>query len=61
MGFNQIVTDQDIQALVDNEFPWETEKRLLQLIKGDIRLKQRYEELVRQKKLLRLWHQHQNA
>lgn len=50
-----IVTDFDIQALVDNELTWEEEKRVLNYIEQTPYAQKRYEELRRQKSVLQDW------
>ena len=47
--------DFDIQALVDSQLSWEDEKRVWKAIESNPDLKRRYDELVRQKKLLLQW------
>ena len=49
------ITDFDIQALVDNELEWEQAKYVLAHIDQHPTAQRRYEELVRQKKLLKDW------
>ncbi len=51
----QYFTDYDIQALLDNELSWEDEKRVREFINRNPPVKKRYEELERQKKLLKAW------
>jgi anti-sigma factor RsiW len=50
-----MVSDMDIQALVDNELTWEDEKRVRAFIANDPKAKARYEMLRRQKLLLKEW------
>lgn len=50
-----VVTDFDIQALVDNELPWEHEKQVRAYIKATPDAQKRYDELCRQKRLLQEW------
>lgn len=52
----QKISDDDIQALVDNELPWDQEKTLRSLIEHDPAADKRYKELLHQKILLRLWY-----
>lgn len=49
------VTDYDIQALIDNELDWESEKRIRTHLKHNPAAKRYYEDLMHQKRLLRLW------
>jgi acetone carboxylase gamma subunit len=52
------ISDADIQALVDNELDWETEKQMMDIITADSDgFSKRYIELMNQKKLLKLWWQ----
>lgn len=51
-----IITDFDIQALVDNELSWQEEKRIMEHILKSSILKKRFEKLQRQKKLLQRWY-----
>ncbi|MCE7887570.1 MAG: hypothetical protein DYH13_08755 [Alphaproteobacteria bacterium PRO2] len=51
----QTITDFDIQALVDNELGWEEEKSVRAHIESDPDARHRYEELIRQKRLLLEW------
>lgn len=51
----QTVTDFDIQALVDEELPWEQAKYVRDYITLVPEAKRRYEELSRQKQLLKKW------
>lgn len=51
------VTDYDIQALIDNELDWESEKRVRIHIECNAAARRYYEDLVHQKKMLRLWAQ----
>ena len=53
----EAVTDFDIQALVDNSdyLPPEERRRLLETIRNDKVLRNRYDELTRQKELLQAW------
>ena len=52
---DSFVTDHDIQALVDNELTHEDEKRVRALIVQKDELYKRYETLLKQKKLLKMW------
>lgn len=47
--------DFDIQALVDSQLNWEDEKKVWKAIESNPELKRRYEDLVRQKKMLLQW------
>ena len=49
------VTEQDIEALVDNQLEWEPAKVVLQYIDRNSWAQKYYEEIVRQKKLLNAW------
>jgi anti-sigma factor RsiW len=49
------MTDNDIQALIDNELDWESEKHVRASIERDIHAQRRYEELMAQKALLKSW------
>ncbi|MEZ0225466.1 MAG: hypothetical protein ACAH83_12995 [Alphaproteobacteria bacterium] len=49
------INDFDIQALVDSQLDWENEKRIWKEIETSPALQRRYDELVRQKKLLLQW------
>lgn len=54
--YKNIITDYDIQALVDNELDWEDEKIVRHHISENQNAGDRYKELIHQKKLLkRLW------
>lgn len=55
MKIASIISDYDIQALVDNELDWESQKRIEWQIQNDPQLQSRYTELMRQKKLLQNW------
>ena len=52
-----VITDLDIQALVDNaDAPTREERRfLMEIVANDVSLTKRYDELVRQKELLQAW------
>lgn len=54
MTYNNI-TDQDIQALIDSELDWETEKKVRQAISKDTVYQNRYHLLKSQKTLLQTW------
>jgi hypothetical protein len=45
----------DIQALVDNGLTFDEELRVRALISADVLLSERYQLLLKQKKLLLLW------
>lgn len=49
------IKDQDIQALVDNELDRDTEKLILLGVQNHLSSRVRFEELLKQKELLRLW------
>lgn len=49
------LTDYDIQALVDDELPHEEAKEILTLIERNPMVQKRYQELLEQKRLLKLW------
>jgi hypothetical protein len=49
------IDDFDIQSLVDSQLDWEEEKRIWREIERSPLLMERYDELVRQKKLLLTW------
>ena len=51
----QTITDFEIQALVDNELSWEEEKQVRAYIEASAAARSRYDELVRQKRLLQEW------
>jgi anti-sigma factor RsiW len=51
----QVITDFDIQALVDNELSWEDEKRVRAYIQSNPDAKRRYDELSAQQTALRSW------
>ena len=51
----QIVTEQDIEALVDNQLEWERAKNVLQYIDQNNWAKKYYEEISRQKNMLNAW------
>ena len=51
------VSDFDIQALVDNELDWESEKVVFEAISQDPKLQARYEQLKAQKKIVQIWWQ----
>lgn len=50
-----VISDLDIQALVDNQLSWEEEKRVRAHIAQDTRAKARFEMLKHQKVLLNEW------
>lgn len=50
-----IITEFDVQALVDSHLTWEEEKRVLQAIRTDPALHAYYLQIVAQKKLLVAW------
>jgi len=49
------IDDLDIQALVDAQLDWETEKRVWMAIQENPEYNKRYQELTNQKKALLLW------
>ena len=55
--FSPIFTDFDIQALIDNELSWEEEKKVRKYLRENVRAKERYLELKKQKELLQKWWQ----
>ncbi len=55
MSSQATLTDYDIQALVDNELGWEEEKLVRAYIESNHEARKRYDELMRQKSLLRKW------
>jgi hypothetical protein len=57
---DSIITDYDIQALVDNQLSWEEEKLVRQHILASSQAKERYDELIRQRKVLQHWWQKSN-
>lgn len=50
-----VVSDQDIQALVDDELKHEDAKRVMRSINENKSARQRYEQLIEQKRLLKMW------
>lgn len=55
MASNDNIKDEDIQALVDNELPPRHAAEVMTAIEEDSWLKERYDELCRQKMLLLQW------
>ncbi len=55
IGVKENITELDIQALVDNQLEWEKAKEVLVYIDSNRWAQQYYEQLVRQKKLLKVW------
>lgn len=49
------ISDLEIQALVDNELEWEQARHVLNYIDEYPWARRRYDELIRQKQLLRDW------
>lgn len=49
------ISDHDIQALVDNELGWEEEKLLRQYFSSHPKAHKRYQDLMRQKRLLKAY------
>lgn len=54
---DKIITEYDIQALVDNQLDGEAERRVQALLRDDPRLQKRYADLQSQKDLLNQWWQ----
>lgn len=52
---NDLITDWDIQALLDNELDWERQKLALQAIETNPDLRRRYLQYKKQKELLKNW------
>lgn len=50
-----IITDYDIQALIDNELDWEQEKQIRNAIKRNSEHLKRYKEILIQKKSIQQW------
>lgn len=50
-----MITDWDIQALLDNELSEQEQSEILRAMRDDITLRARYSELRRQRDLLRAW------
>lgn len=50
-----IITDWDIQAFLDDELPEKAQCAVLRAMRDDIDLRARYNELRRQRDLLRAW------
>lgn len=61
MGSRYNITDFDIQALVDNELHWEHEKMVLSFLETDSAAQKRYQELCKQKNLLKRWWESQSG
>lgn len=55
MSAFKTITDQDIQALVDNELDWELEKEIRETIRLNFSYTKRYKEILAQKKLIQQW------
>ena len=55
IGVKENVTEFDIQALVDNQLEWEKAKDVLRYIDDNPWAQTYYEQLIRQKKLLKSW------
>lgn len=53
------ITDYDIQALIDNELDHERVKKIMNYISNNKKAYQRYDELFKQKQLLKSWWQSQ--
>ncbi|MCF8496285.1 MAG: hypothetical protein K9G62_06430 [Alphaproteobacteria bacterium] len=56
MASRDTITDYDIQALVDNELPWEREKEIFSFFEYNRPAAQRYKELCAQKEFLKRWY-----
>lgn len=54
-----MITDWDIQALLDNGLSEKEQAEVLRMMRDDIALRARYNELRRQRDLLREWWQDQ--
>lgn len=52
---NPVITDYDIQALVDNALPEDEAKRVMDFTRKNPAAMKRYRELVKQKNLIRKW------
>lgn len=55
MGMRQIISDYDLEALLDNALPQDQAGHLRLIMEIDYSVSQRYEALMRQKELLKLW------
>lgn len=55
IGVKENITEFEIEALVDNQLEWEEAKRVLHYINHHPWAQKYYEQLVRQKELLRGW------
>ena len=55
MGSKNVITEWDIQALLDNELSPQEEEIVIKAIENDALLQQRYSALKEQKTLLQLW------
>lgn len=53
-----MITDFDIQALIDNELDWEQTKLVMNYVQKDPMGQKRYKELIKQRNNLRLWANH---
>lgn len=53
-----LITDYDIQALIDNELDWEEQKRVRKAIQENPFLLRRYNEYTKQKNLIQKWFKH---
>jgi anti-sigma factor RsiW len=56
MTYRLKINDEDLQALVDGELPPEIAAYLRHLIEMDQAIKERYETLLHQNALLKLWY-----
>lgn len=54
---DRIITDMDIQALVDNQLDWEEEKRVRRHLFQSPEAQRRFDELRQQKQILQMWFQ----
>lgn len=52
---SDLISDMDLQALVDDELDSSRRYQVMAAIKEDEKAQRRFEELCRQKELLRLW------
>ena len=58
---NKKITDLDIQALIDNELPQKQKEFVMKTINSDLKLRNRYSQLKRQKQnLIDWWHNTNN-
>lgn len=57
----QTITDLDIQALVDGELDWDSAQKVRNYMVNNPIARQRYQELMEQKRLISEWWQRQRA